>query len=197
MSALSEKIKELRKAKGMTQAELAKELGVKTGTVSNYETGKSVPSEANLKKLSEVLGEELVADEKKPKEAKTEKKAAPQKKKETKKAPAAGKKEAAKSRARTASASSSRTAHEIDPVKEVAEKVRKGRKAAETLKKAAKAIAPVVAVQALMGGTIVMEEVIKKVKAVAPDVEHIYVKPEENKAYWVSKNSAGSVDLWD
>ena len=275
MSALSEKIKELRKAKGMTQAELAKELGVKTGTVSNYETGKSVPSEANLKKLSEVLGEELVADEKKPKEAKTEKKAAPQKKKETKKAPAAGKKEepketpaaekkeepkaapveevkepvkeekkeevkeekqpekaeavpapepaarseekpakeaapkkavtiktggkkaAAKSRARTASASSSRTAHEIDPVKEVAEKVRKGRKAAETLKKAAKAIAPVVAVQALMGGSIVMEEVIKKVKAVAPDVENIYVKPEENKAYWVSKNSAGSVDLWD
>ena len=118
MSALSEKIKELRKAKGMTQAELAKELGVKTGTISNYETGKSVPSEANLKKLSEVLGEELVADEKKPKEAKTEKKAAPQKKKETKKAPAAGKKEAAK-----------------DPVKEVAEKVRKGRKAAETLKR--------------------------------------------------------------
>ena len=103
----------------------------------------------------------------------------------------------AKERARTASASSSRTAHEIDPVKEVAEKVRKGRKAAETLKKAAKAIAPVVAVQALMGGSIVMEEVIKKVKAVAPDVENIYVKPEENRAYWVSKNSAGSVDLWD
>ena len=258
MSALSEKIKELRKAKGMTQAELAKELGVKTGTISNYETGKSVPSEANLKKLSEVLGEELVADEKKPKEAKTEKKAAPQKKKETKKAPAAGKKEepketpaaekkeepkaapvkeakepvkeekkeevkeekqsgkaeavpvpepAAKSEEKPAKEAAPKKAVTTktggkkaaakDPAKEVAEKVRKGRKAAETLKKAAKAIAPIVAVQALMGGTIVMEEVIKKVKAVAPDVEHIYVKPEENKAYWVSKKSVGSVDLWD
>ena len=84
-----------------------------------------------------------------------------------------------------------------DSVKEVAEKVRKGRKADETFKNATKPIAPVIAVQALMGGTIVTDEVIKKVKAVAPDVEQIYVKPEENKAYWVSKKRAGSVDLWD
>ena len=28
------------------------------------------------------------------------------------------------------------------------------------------------------------------------DVEEDYVKLEENKAYWISKKSAGSIDLW-
>jgi transcriptional regulator with XRE-family HTH domain len=161
MSALSEKIKELRKAKNMSQADLAKALGVKTGTISNYETGKTVPPKATLKKLSEVLGEELAAKE-------------PEKPKMT--------------------------------VEEAAEKIKKKNpkiaKAADALKEKvekemAKASNPTVSVQSMMGGTITVEKILAKVKEAAPDAKQIYVKPEENKAYWVSKKSAGSVDLWD
>ena len=44
-----------------------------------------------------------------------------------------------------------------------------------------------------MGGQISVDEILARVPA---DVEKVYVKPEENKAYWISKKSAGSIDLW-
>ena len=39
-----ERLKELRKEKGMTQIDLAKALGVSSGTVAMWETGKRKPS---------------------------------------------------------------------------------------------------------------------------------------------------------
>ena len=52
---LHEKIKFLRKQKGISQAELARIIGIHTAHVSRLETGKYAPSVDVLKKLSEAL----------------------------------------------------------------------------------------------------------------------------------------------
>jgi transcriptional regulator with XRE-family HTH domain len=269
MSVLSEKIKTLRKEKNLSQAALAREVGVNTSTISSYETGKSVPSEETLKKLSAVLGEDLTADqpEKKAEEKTAEVKESEKKevkkemKKETVKEVAKETKETAPKKetvtAKAAPAKKAEEAKAVEPEKKAEEvKVEEPEKKAEEVKAAEpeekkpakkKAAAPkkkaapktakkekmpldeaitkakqnkkvskvvetvkekiekeigkskeiAITVQSLMGGSITTEEIIEKVKAVAPDATQVYVKPEENKAYWVSKTSAGSVDLWD
>ena len=45
----------------------------------------------------------------------------------------------------------------------------------------------------MMGGSITPEDVMKKVQE---GVDEVYVKPEENKAYWVKGDESGSVELW-
>lgn len=46
----------LRKDKGMSQADLARRLGVNRALISGYERGKFSPSEAQLMKLADVFG---------------------------------------------------------------------------------------------------------------------------------------------
>jgi len=48
-------LKELLKSKGLKQNWLAYKLGVSEVTVSNWCSGKSIPSKSNLLKLSELL----------------------------------------------------------------------------------------------------------------------------------------------
>lgn len=48
-------IKELRKAKDLTQIELAKRVGVSMMTIQLWERGVTKPNEDNYKKLMEVL----------------------------------------------------------------------------------------------------------------------------------------------
>lgn len=45
-----------RKAKGITQRELAKKLGVAQPTITQYETGARKPDIVTLKKLAKILG---------------------------------------------------------------------------------------------------------------------------------------------
>ncbi len=52
-------------------------------------------------------------------------------------------------------------------------------------------------VQSMMGGSISMEEIAAKVKTAAPFADTVYVKPEENKAYWTGNGKLGAVELWD
>ena len=52
-------IKEFRKARGMSQAELAEKVGVSTNAVCNYETGKRVPTINHLIAIYEVLSIKL------------------------------------------------------------------------------------------------------------------------------------------
>ena len=47
-------------------------------------------------------------------------------------------------------------------------------------------------IQSPMGGEITPEEIIKK----AGQVDNIYVRVDENKAYWVKGDDTGSVELW-
>ena len=53
---------------------------------------------------------------------------------------------------------------------------------------------PEIYIQSLMGGTISVEEILAKLCDAEADI--VYVKPEENRAYWVGKNSSGAVYLW-
>jgi biotin carboxyl carrier protein len=93
---------------------------------------------------------------------------------ETKKAPAV--KAAAKPAAKVKAAA-----------KPAAKKAAPVKKAAPT-KKAAEVI-----IQSPMGGNITPDEILAKVGK----ADKIYVRVDENKAYWVRGKETGSVDLWD
>ncbi len=54
-----ERLKELRKEKGMTQIELAAALGVSSGTVAMWETGKRKPSFEMMDRLTDVFDKRL------------------------------------------------------------------------------------------------------------------------------------------
>ena len=58
---LSESVKKLRTAKGMTQEELAEAVGVQTSMIGHIERGTKIPSWAVALKLGEVL--ECTVDE--------------------------------------------------------------------------------------------------------------------------------------
>lgn len=51
----NEKLKDARKQKGLLQSELGKLIGVRTQTISNWETGKSEPNLEKINKLCEIL----------------------------------------------------------------------------------------------------------------------------------------------
>ncbi|MEE1061293.1 MAG: helix-turn-helix transcriptional regulator [Ruminococcus sp.] len=53
--SFSERLKEARKNKGLTQAELAKKCGLATGTIQQYELGKRKPTNKNIKKIADAL----------------------------------------------------------------------------------------------------------------------------------------------
>ena len=53
--SFSERLKEARKNKGLTQAELAKKCGLATGTIQQYELGKRNPTNKNIKKIADAL----------------------------------------------------------------------------------------------------------------------------------------------
>ena len=61
----------------------------------------------------------------------------------------------------------------------------------KTTKRGKKAGVTVV-IQSPMGGSITPEEIIKK----TGPVDAVYVRVDENKAYWVQGDETGSVDLW-
>ena len=64
------------------------------------------------------------------------------------------------------------------------------KKAAAPAKKVVKQ--PEVIIQSPLGGIITPEEILKKVGK----VDQVYVRVDENKAYWVKGDKNGAVDLW-
>jgi len=56
---LGQRLKQLRKEKGMTQAELAEALGVSTGTVAMWETNKRKPTFEMLERLSDIFDKQV------------------------------------------------------------------------------------------------------------------------------------------
>ena len=59
-------------------------------------------------------------------------------------------------------------------------------------KKPAEKKAAEVIIQSALGGEITPEAIIEKVGA----VDKVYVRVDENKAYWVRGGETGNVDLW-
>ena len=70
------------------------------------------------------------------------------------------------------------------------------KKAAEkkpAVKKGAGGKAPEMIIQSPMGGNITPEEILAKVGK----ADKIYIRVDENIAYWVRGRETGSVDLWE
>ena len=70
-----------------------------------------------------------------------------------------------------------------------------GEAKAAVKKAAAKAAAKkaTVIIQSPMGGNITPEEILEKIGT----ADKVYIRVDENKAYWVRGDETGSVDLWD
>lgn len=57
------KLRDFRKSKEMTQADLARKVGVRKPTISRIESGARVPSVSLIRRLIEFSGGELTADD--------------------------------------------------------------------------------------------------------------------------------------
>ena len=68
--------------------------------------------------------------------------------------------------------------------------------AAETPAAEEEEVVPALIIESTMGGQISADEIIKRVKEKRSDAAKIYVKPEENKAYFTYGDSVGHVELW-
>ncbi len=163
-------IKELRTEKKLSQAAFAKTLAVSSSAISAIEAGRMNVSAKIADKVKEVYGVILDAEEKVEAAvvAKIEKKAAVSEKPVAKKEKVAATKSEKKIEEKTAMK--------------------------ETVKKPRSKKAPVseVIIQSPLGGEITPEAVLAKVGA----VDKVYIRVDENKAYWVKGEETGSVDLW-
>ena len=79
---------------------------------------------------------------------------------------------------------------EKKPVEEKTATADEPKKPAKSRKKKT---SPSLIIQSLLGGTITPEEIMDRVP---DDVDTVYIKPEENKAYWVRGDESGSITLW-
>jgi transcriptional regulator with XRE-family HTH domain len=178
-------IKELREEKGLSQKAFAEAIGMKTPTIGAYEQGRIKPSEAVLAKIKEIYGVDVTtpAEQASPAEgAKPTKRTSQKKKEEAGSAPVPV--EEAKPRKRGGRKKAAPVIEEaVEQPVAVEEKktTKRGKKAGVT-----------VVIQSPMGGSITPEEIIKK----TGPVDAVYVRVDENKAYWVRGDETGSVDLW-
>lgn len=161
-------IKEFRISQKLSQVELATALGISVSSERAYEYGVRNPSVTFFARIKELYGVDLAAAEAAPAPAVEE---APAKKPRTRK-----KKETAAEAA------------PAEPVPAVEEKAEKPVKKPRARKKTT----PTVIIQSIMGGEINVEQIIAKVG----EVDTIYVKPEENAAFWVRGEETGAVNLW-
>lgn len=191
-------IKELRQQLQLSQPKLAKALGIGVSTIGGYETGRISPSDKVVAKIKETFGVDLnaiataveekaaaVIEEEKAVLAQAEKEAAPAEKK----APAKPK----RAKKAAAPAAEEKAAPAEKKAKAPAEKKAKAAPAEKKEKPArAKKVAAKIVIQSVMGGEIAIEDILAKVG----DVDTVYVKPEENAAYWVKGDQSGAVNLW-
>lgn len=217
-------LKKLRLDQGLSIKDMAALVGKSVGSWSNYENNRSkVPDSVyqalskhfglSLKELGAPITEEAapakepLADDfmNKPEEAPEEKK--PAKKTAAKKAKeepkAEGKTEKAEKAAKAEPKKAAPKAEKAAPKAEKAAKAESKKAAPKAekpapAKKTAKAEKPALVIQSVMGGEITPEEIYAKVAAAVDNAEYIYVKPEENKAYWATGNGQkGFVLLWE
>ena len=79
------------------------------------------------------------------------------------------------------------------PAAEAKKPVEKKPAEKKTASRKVKTAAPVVYIQSMMGGSVTPEEVLSRIPK---DAEAVYIKPEENMAYWVKGDDGGAVELW-
>ena len=172
-------IKELRQMKGLTLAAFAESIGIGMSTLTGYEAGKREPGAKALAAIKEVYGVDLAntssptGDAPGPDEKKARN---PRGKKE---APAPAEKKTEEKKTRKTRAKKEAAPAPVEKVEKKAEK--------KTSKQPAKII-----IQSLMGGEITPEEILSRVG----DVDKVYIKVEENAAYWVKGDETGAINIW-
>ena len=162
-------IKALRKEKGLSQKAFGASIGVSLSTVGAYENGRIKPSEKVLVAIKEVYGSTaLDATSVEPPAILAV---------ETTPIEVEPKK---RGRKKTAAAApvSVEAAHAVKTVE------KKSRRKKGTV---------AVIIQSPLGGSITPEEVLVK----TGPVDAVYIRVDENKAYWVRGDETGSVDLWE
>ena len=88
-----------------------------------------------------------------------------------------------------------KTAAKVEETMKAAEKAIEEKKPVRRAKKPT----PVITIQSMMGGEISVDEILKRIeeKTAGKAVSAVYVKSEENKAFYVADGEDGSIDLWD
>ena len=202
MVTLQERFKEIREAHGLSQKQMADKVGIAASSWNGYERGKITPSLVALEKICEALGLTSLEFEgdyeiRSAPEKVTAKEASPVK--DSYEAPVAAveekedprKEEAAPKPAKEKPVSAARKEKKVEslpPAKKTPQKAPSRPKHRKDLK---------VLIQSSAGGEISVQDVRAKVLDVVPTAECIYVKPDENRAYWTKGTSNGSVMLWD
>ena len=201
---MKEKIKEIRANLKLSQKAFAEKIGVSVASLKNYETGRSVPKDGVIQKICEIGGVsrdwfigkagdaaaaavgimEIAEDT-----VITTEIAAKEKTMD------AGRK--AGEAFKKAVSSDEAVAAEIEIKKKARSASRKTKqaigKAVINLKDSVTHKTPSVYIQSQLGGIITPEEIINRIPS---GCDAVYIKPEENKAYWVKGEENGAVDLW-
>ena len=192
----NEELKKIREEKNQSKGEFAKLLGVTPMVYGRYESGTlKIPEniEAVVKEMIAKASDKVVATEievkKKTRSAGRNAKESVEKASDKVVATEIEVKKKTRSTARKAKEAVEKASDATEI--EVKKKTRStARKAKETVKGVAKTT---ILIQSVLGGTITPEEVLKKIPE---GCDQVYIKPEENKAYWVKGDESGAVELW-
>lgn len=196
-----EELKKIREDKKLTKGEFAALIGISAMMQGRYEGGKiAIPEHIAEKALAlgaakavKAVSKDKAKDLAKDAAKATVKKVVKDKEKkiakDTKKKVAAGVAKAAVGIVAAEEVKKAAgTKKKADPDKKEEKKAEK-KPAARSRKKKA----PVIYIESMLGGMITADEILKRIPA---DAEAVYVKPGENKAYWVNGEQTGDVDLW-
>ena len=184
-------IKELRKAKKLSQAAFATELGIAAITVSQLETGRMKLSPKMAARVKDVFGEDLEVAPGKETPAEKPAKAAKQAK-VAKPAKAAKPTKAAKQDKAAKPTEVAKPAREAKP-----SKAAMPAKAAKQTKAAKPAKTPKleIYVQSPYGGNITPEQIAAKMPE---GTESCFVRVDQNLIWWVRPNGeTGAVEIWN
>ena len=162
-------IKALRKGRGLSQKTFGASIGVSLPTVGAYENGRIKPSEKVVAAIKQVYGSTALDATSVEPPAILAVETTPIEVEPRKR----GRKTAA-----AAAPVSVEAAHAVKTI----EKKPRGKKSTAA-----------VIIQSPLGGSITPEEILVKTGL----VDAVYIRVDENKAYWVKGEETGSIDLWD
>ena len=189
-------IKELREKNKLTQTALAKSLGVSSNAISAIESGRLKLSEKLSGKIKEVYGEIIEAETKAGKKSAAKKVKAAEKKAKTVLETAgaeavldAEKKVEKKTRQRKAKVQAAKPAVEASAAAVTAVAASLENKIEKKTRRTKKAN---IVIQSPMGGEITTDTILERIG----EADAVYVRVDQNKAYWVKGEKTGSIDLW-
>ena len=186
----NEELKEIREDKGLKKGEFAKLMGVTPMIYGRYESGTlAIPEQVESAVIEFIAKEDNKAVEKAVADAAV---ATEIEVKKTVRKAGRKAKEKVTEAADAVADNEKIVATEIEAKKTVRKAGRKAKAVAENIAEAVKKNTTIM-IQSQLGGMITPEEVLQKIPE---DCDAVYIKPEENKAYWVKGLESGCVNLW-